>query len=153
MFSKTAEYALRATFFIAQKGSKEVKLSIGEIAKGIGSPQPFTSKILQTLTKNSRIISSVRGPKGGFYLSEKAKKLPISAILEAMDEKKVLLRCVLGLPECSSEKPCPLHKQFLTIKTQLNEMFDTTSIDMVAKDLDKQKLFLSDQKRRTVSKK
>lgn len=153
MFSKTAEYALRATFFIAQKGIKEKKLSIGEIAKGIGSPQPFTAKILQTLTKDNRIISSSRGPRGGFYLTEKAKKLPVSAILQAMNEKKVLLRCVLGLPECSSEKPCPLHEQYLSIKTQLNEMFDTTSIDMVAKDLDKQTFFLSDQKRRMVSKK
>lgn len=155
MFSKTTEYALRATFFIAQKGSKEKKLSIGEITKNIGSPQPFTAKILQILTKNNCIISSSRGPKGGFYLTEKAKKLPISAILEVMDEKKVVSGCVLGMPECSSEKPCPLHDQYSSIKTQLIEMFNTTPIEMVAKNLDKQKFFLpgTKTKRKTVSKK
>ena len=76
MFSKSTEYALRATIFIAQKGSEENKLSIEEISKAIGSPKPFTAKILQLLTKDNRVISSVRGPNGGFYITEKAKKIP-----------------------------------------------------------------------------
>ena len=66
MFSKTAEYALRATIFIAQKGTIEQTLGIDEIAKAIGSPQSFTAKILQMLTKDNKIVSSARGPHGGF---------------------------------------------------------------------------------------
>lgn len=152
MFSKTAEYALRATFFIAQKGSKERKLPISEIAKGIGSPQPFTSKILQTLSKNNRIVSSVRGPNGGFYISEKARRLPVSTILEVMGESEILSKCVLGLPVCSSEKPCPLHAQYLLIKENLNALFDSTTIGSIAQNLDAQKFFLAFDKKKLVSK-
>jgi len=74
MFSKATEYALRATIFIAQKSTEETKLSIDDIAKAIDSPKSFTAKILQQLTKNNLVISSVRGPNGGFFITEKAKK-------------------------------------------------------------------------------
>ena len=88
MFSKAAEYAIRATLYIAQKSSEEKKLGIAEIAKAIDSPKSFTAKILQLLTKNNKIISSSRGPNGGFYLSPQAGKLPVMAILEIMGEDK-----------------------------------------------------------------
>ena len=57
MFSKATEYALRATIYIAQKSSEENKLGIEEIAKAIDSPQSFTAKIMQLLTKNNKIAS------------------------------------------------------------------------------------------------
>lgn len=143
MFSKTAEYALRATFYIAQKGTKENKLPINQIAAAIGSPQPFTAKILQALAKNNSIISSVRGPSGGFFMTAKAKELPVTAILEAMNEKQTLTKCVLGLPQCSSEKPCPMHHKYLDIKAQLLMLFDSTTIGEVANDLELYPYFFS----------
>ena len=71
MFSKTTEYALRATIYIAQKSSEENKLGIDVIAKAIDSPKSFTAKILQSLTKGNKVISSARGPNGGFYITDK----------------------------------------------------------------------------------
>lgn len=142
MFSKTAEYALRATFYIAQKGARDKKLPINEIARVIGSPQPFTAKILQALTKNNTIISSVRGPNGGFFMTEEAKKLPVTAILEAMNEKTTLTKCVLGLPQCSSVKPCPIHHKYLSIKAQLIQLFEKTTIEEVAQNLDRYPFYI-----------
>ena len=69
MFSKATEYALRATIYIAQKSTEEKKLGLEEIARAIDSPQSFTAKILQSLTRE-KIVSSARGPNGGFFLSE-----------------------------------------------------------------------------------
>ena len=77
MFSKTTEYALRATIFLAQKSSVHNKLGIEAIAKAIDSPIPFTAKILQLLAKDGTLVSSTRGPHGGFYMSEEAKPAPI----------------------------------------------------------------------------
>ena len=99
MFSKSTEYALRATIYIAQKSSEENKLGIEEISNAIDSPQSFTAKILQLLTRD-KIVSSVRGPNGGFYISEKAKKLPARSILQAMGEAEVLEKCLLGFKKC-----------------------------------------------------
>ena len=123
MFSKATEYALRATIYIAQKSSAESKLGIDEIAKAIDSPKSFTAKILQQLTRNNKVISSVRGPNGGFFISEKAKKQPVRAVLQAMGESELLERCVLGLNKCSELKPCPMHNQYKDIKQQLIKSF------------------------------
>ena len=136
MFSKSTEYALRATIFIAQKGSEENKLSIDEISKAIGSPKPFTAKILQLLTKDNRIVSSVRGPNGGFYITEKAKKLPSRCILEAMSEDEILEKCVLGLIQCSERMACPMHAEYKLIKQQIIQLFENKTIQLLVEEID-----------------
>jgi Rrf2 family protein len=146
MFSKATEYALRATIYIAKKSSPEQKTGIEEIAMAIGSPQSFTAKILQLLTKDNKIIHSVRGPNGGFYLSEKQKKLPVRSILMAMGEDEVLEKCVLGLKRCSETQPCPLHEQYKSIKQQLIKLFVSKTIRQLADDMKEGEIFISSKK-------
>ena len=135
MFSKSAEYALRATIYIAQKSSEENKLGMSEISKAIGSPQPFTAKIPQLLTKDNKIVSSVRGPNGGFFMTDSSKRLPVRAILDAIGENDVLKKCVLGLAQCSDSKPCPMHSEYKLIKQQLIELFENKTIQVLAKEI------------------
>ena len=135
MFSKSTEYALRATIYIAQKSSSEHKIGIEEISQAIDSPASFTAKIMQALTRNSKVVSSARGPHGGFYLTDKAKKLPVRAILEAMGDGEVLDKCVLGLKQCNEVQPCPMHQQYKPIRKQLKELFVTKSIEELAAEI------------------
>ncbi len=145
MFSKATEYALRATIFIAQKGTEENKIGIGEIAKAIDSPQSFTAKILQALRKDDKIIRSVSGPNGGFFMTEKAKGLPVRAILEAMGENELLDKCVLGLAKCSEAKPCPMHSKYKIIKELLRELFENKTIQQLADDIEKGAVFINNK--------
>ncbi len=137
MFSKATEYALRATIYIAQNSSEERKVGIQAIAEAIDSPQSFTAKILQLLTRDNRIIRSVPGPHGGFYITEKAKKLPARFILKAMGEEEALEKCVLGLNQCSEKSPCPMHSRYKFIKQQLKELFESKTIQDLADELKK----------------
>ncbi|RPE08014.1 Rrf2 family transcriptional regulator [Chitinophaga lutea] len=145
MLSKSAEYALRATIYIALKGSADHKLGIEEIASAIDSPPSFTAKVLQQLTKNNGVISSVRGPNGGFYLTDAARRLPVRAVLEAVGEDGIITKCVLGLKECSESRPCPMHEQYRSIKVQLRQMFEKTTIEQLAADFDKGKLTIGNR--------
>ncbi|MCO6497222.1 MAG: Rrf2 family transcriptional regulator [Chitinophagaceae bacterium] len=142
MFSKTTEYALRATFYIAQASGDGRRISIDEIAGAIGSPRHFTAKVLQVLTKDGRVIRSERGPGGGFFMADDAGEQPVSTVLEAMDEMKVLTGCVLGLPKCSSERPCAMHHKYENIKKELIHLFETTTIGDVSGDTNIEKFFL-----------
>ena len=135
MFTKATEYALRATIFIAQNSSEENKLTLTEISKGIKSPRSFTAKFLQLLTSGNKIVSSMRGPTGGFYMSEKAKRLPARSILEVMKEGGTLDKCVLGLRKCSEASPCPMHAEYKFIKQQLIQLFETKTILILAEEL------------------
>lgn len=142
MFSKATEYALRATIYIARKGSVDNKLSIDEIAKAIDSPPSFTAKVLQLLTKDNKVVSSLRGPGGGFYISDKARQLPAHSILVAMGEDHVLTKCVLGLKQCSETQPCPMHEQYREIKQELIKLFQDKTIGSLAEEMNSQQLFI-----------
>ena len=145
MFSKATEYALRATIFLAQKSSEENKQGIDEISKAIDSPKSFTAKILQLLTKENKVVSSVRGPNGGFFLSEKAKKMPARSILEAMGEEEILEKCVMGLKLCSEKEPCPMHAQYKIIKNQLISLFTTKTIQQLAAEIKEGVVFIKNK--------
>jgi Rrf2 family iron-sulfur cluster assembly transcriptional regulator len=147
MFSKATEYALRATIYIAKKSTEEKKLGIEEISRAIDSPQSFTAKILQALTKDNKVVSSVRGPNGGFFITEKTKKLPVRSILQAMGEDEVLEKCVLGLKMCSEIQPCPMHAQYKSIKQQLIKLFVTKTIQQLAADIKDGEVFINNKKR------
>jgi Rrf2 family iron-sulfur cluster assembly transcriptional regulator len=145
MFSKATEYALRATIYIAKISTEEKKIGIAEIAKAIDSPQSFTAKILQSLAKDNRVVSSVRGPNGGFFLTANAKKLPVRAILKAMGEDEVLEKCVLGLKRCSEVQPCPMHEQYKSIKQQLIKLFTTKSIQQLANEIKEGEVYITNK--------
>jgi len=148
MFSKTTEYALRATIYIAQKSNETKKLSIDDVAKSVDAPQSFTAKILQLLTKDNRVISSVRGPNGGFYITPAARQLSIRAVLEAVEEDQVLTKCVLGLKECSEVQPCPMHAQYKHIKQQLVHLFETKTIQDLADGLISGEAFIKNRRKK-----
>jgi Rrf2 family protein len=144
MFSKACEYALRATLYLAQKSREEKRLSIDEIAAGIDAPRPFTAKILQQLNRGA-VIRSLKGPSGGFYLTEKDRSQPVWHILQAFNEEQRLTNCIMGLHKCNDKKPCPLHNQYKGIKEQLVAMFQQKRISELAEDMEKTKTFIRHQ--------
>ncbi len=146
MLSKSAEYALRAVMLIAQKSTEKKKMSLKEIAKAIGSPQAYTAKILQQLTTGVGIVQSVRGPNGGFYITDEAKMFPISSILNAIGGCEWLNTCILGLSDCSEKRPCPLHSQYKHIKPKLISMFENRTIADLVKETAKEGIVLSSKK-------
>jgi Rrf2 family protein len=111
MFSKSCQYALRAVIYLAERKAQEKNVGVKEIAEALKMPQQFLSKILQQLSKHG-LISSIKGPNGGFYISEANASVTLLDIVECMDGRGALNGCILGLPACSVENPCPLHHHF-----------------------------------------
>lgn len=145
MFSKSTEYALRATIYIAQKSSEQNKLGINAIAAAIDSPLSFTAKIMQLLSRGNRVVSSVRGPNGGFFMTEKAMKLPVRSVLDQMGEDEVLEKCILGLNKCSESKPCPMHAEYRQIKLDMIRLFETKTIEQLAADLKEGEVYIGNK--------
>jgi Rrf2 family protein len=145
MFSKACEYAIRASLYISMKSIDGSKLGIKEIAKEIDSPIHFTAKILQSLSREG-IISSVKGPNGGFYLDPKSKPIALNAIVKAIDGDNILHSCSLGLKECSDKFPCPIHQDIKTYKARLRKIMKEKTVQQLAHDLAKGKTFLKNYK-------
>ncbi|MBS1506360.1 MAG: Rrf2 family transcriptional regulator [Bacteroidetes bacterium] len=145
MFSKACEYAIRASLYISMKSVDGSKLGIKEIAKEIDSPVHFTAKILQSLSREG-IISSVKGPNGGFYLDPRSKPIALNAIVKAIDGDNILHSCSLGLKECSDKFPCPIHNDIKTYKERLRKIMKEKTLQHLANDLSKGKTFLRNYK-------
>ena len=147
MFSKACEYAIRATFYLSIRSIDGSRLGIKEIAKEIDSPVHFTAKILQTLSREG-IISSIKGPNGGFYIETNAKPIPLNAIVKAIDGEDVMNTCSLGLKECSDKFPCPIHHQIKAYKDQVKKVMHEKTVQDLAADLSKGKTFLKITRRK-----
>jgi Rrf2 family iron-sulfur cluster assembly transcriptional regulator len=132
MFSKACEYGIRASIFIAANSAKGIRVGIKDVAKEIDSPEPFTAKIMQILTKNG-IINSAKGVGGGFEVSNNAtKSIKLIQIVDAIDGDSIYKGCGIGLKECSETHPCPVHNDFKKIRELLLEMLTKTTLEELA---------------------
>lgn len=133
MLSGTAEYALRATLYIAQQDEAGGLVRSDQIAEAIGLPRNYLSKILHTLAR-AGILTSTRGPLGGFRLAKDPEELVLSRIIEPFDPLKPGRSCILGRPECSDVNPCPAHDRWKGISEQMDRFFRGTTVGDLLKE-------------------
>lgn len=134
MISKKCKYALRAILFLATEGDADNKKGIREIANSLKMPSAFLGKILQELVPKN-IISSVKGPNGGFYLTDKNLQTPVIKVIETIDGLGYFESCGLGLSECSERHPCPMHEDFKKARDHLREVFERKTALDLAEDI------------------
>jgi Rrf2 family protein len=132
MWSKTTEYAIRALVQVAVSNMGGRRPGFREIAEAIDAPVQFTAKILQTLSKAS-LVKSVRGRGGGFFFDPKAPELKLSGVIRALEGDKYFTGCVVGLPKCDENHPCPLHSEFTRIRTDLVTLAEKETIQELAR--------------------
>ncbi|PNQ72475.1 transcriptional regulator [Hanstruepera neustonica] len=132
MFSKACEYGIKASIFIAISSSEGKRVTPKQIAEEINSPQAFTAKILQALVKHN-VINSVKGAYGGFEIEKNdISKIKLAQIVNAIDGDKIYRGCGLGLEICDENHPCPVHDKFKSVRTDLQNMLESTTLEELA---------------------
>ena len=144
MISKSCKYAIRAAVFIASRANEEIKLGVKEIAAEIEAPAAFTAKILQTLNKY-KIVTSLKGPYGGFYCEKYQLELPVIDIVNAVDGLSVFKECVMGLHQCSDAHPCPMHYKYAETREEMLRTFQEATLGSLAEDLSKGSVHIKNQ--------
>jgi Rrf2 family protein len=142
MLSITCKTGIRAVLFLATRLQSGDKYSIQEIASGVEGNEHTLGKLLQMLVKKG-VISSSKGPTGGFFMTPDQVKAPVLNVVLALDGDELFNACGLGLPHCSASKPCPLHYSYAKVRDQLELIFTTNSIEAISKDISKGAAFLS----------
>lgn len=127
MLSKASKYAISAVLYLTNTASEEHKIGAKQIAKDLDIPAAFLAKTLQELTKKN-IISSVKGPHGGFYLTKENEKNTIYNIIACIDDVDKFNQCYLGQLECDAENPCVVHHLYSPFKKELLKKLKTKTI-------------------------
>lgn len=120
MLSNISKYAILGLSQIVQESIKGDKIKVGEIIERTDIPQAFLSKILQKLAKED-YLSSMKGPNGGFYLTESQMQITILDIITELEGKELFSNCILRFEACNTENPCPMHDLIIVEKTNLNK--------------------------------
>src|SRR5665647_361838 len=137
MLSNSCRYGIRAVIYLASQPLSDGKTGIKKISGDLDLPTPFLAKILQQLAKQ-KILSSAKGPHGGFSLLKDPRKITLLDIVNSIDGKDVFTNCVMhnGSCECveNDKKYCPLHQDYQKTRTDLIKLFSNKTIyDLVKK--------------------
>lgn len=127
IYSKTAQYSLQSLLFIAANHQEGKNLLVRDIASELGLPASFLSKILQTLSRFG-FLTSVKGPRGGFAISEKGANASVAEIIAVIDGPMDFDACLSGFSPCSDENACPFHFTWKRIRAEIQDMVTTRSI-------------------------
>lgn len=121
MLSLTCKTAIKAVIYLAAKYETGEKSGIKEIAEYIDASEHTVGKMLQTLVKE-KVINSLKGPTGGFFINANQINQAVINIIVAIDGIDVFNQCGLGLSKCSATHPCPMHNDYKVIRDQFREM-------------------------------
>ena len=132
LYTKSAEYAIQAMIYLAEKNSTNPTM-VSEIAEAYDIPRQFLAKIAQTLVKH-KLLDAIRGRNGGVKLSRSAKEIYIHQIVYAIDgAPPEHEQCVIGINECSDVAPCPFHHKWKIIREDIREMLMSENLHVLAK--------------------
>ena len=131
MLSFTSDYALRAVLLLAQERTCRA-IPADEIAFRTGAPRNYMAKTLGALAKVG-VVSSTRGPQGGFSLSVPATELTLATVIDCFDEPRPQTRCMLGSTPCDADNPCAAHDGWTAVKIACRTPLLTTTVgDLLA---------------------
>lgn len=134
MLSRASKYAILSALFLAEHSSEDKKISVKEISSSIDVPSPFLAKLFQQLVRGN-IISSTKGPNGGFFLTKKNSKKSVVDIIENIDGLSKLNECFLGLSKCDAVNPCPVHFIVEPFKNSIMGEFRDKTIKEFAQEI------------------
>ncbi len=141
IFSRSTEYALRAIVYLAVHSSPGKRFGVRKIAESLGFPESYLGKILQDLSRQ-HVISSVKGPNGGFFIDQDAMDISLLQIVETIDGLDFFKTCGLGLHECSDDKPCPIHDDYKLYLDGLYKMLSNKTIRDLKEDIKNGNVFI-----------
>ncbi|KAB1159530.1 MULTISPECIES: RrF2 family transcriptional regulator [Tenacibaculum] len=134
MLSNACKYAIRSVLYLAIHNEENSRVGVKKIAEELSVPQPFLAKLLQQLTK-SKLVSSSKGPTGGFYLNELNFKNTVWDIIKSIDGTDKFDQCFMGLSSCDDKNPCPVHFTVAPFKKKLMDDFKDKTIREFTKEI------------------
>lgn len=124
MISQTAEYALRAIVYLAERG--ETRVTSRAIAETTRIPPGYLSKVLQSLAQ-AGVVKGQRGLNGGFSLARPPQEISLYEILEVIDPIRRIRSCPLEL-EAHVERLCPLHTRLDAALAEIERTFRESTV-------------------------
>ncbi len=127
ILSQTARYALRALVYLADEEVDD-PVRVDAIAEDLDVPRNYlSSKILHALAK-SGVLTSMRGPRGGFQLARPAEEVRLVDVVGEFDTLEASTTCLMGQERCADANPCAAHEGWKVVKNRVEEFLRDTTL-------------------------
>ena len=129
--STKGRYAVMAMADIAQN-SNGAPVSLSSIAERQEISQEYLEQLFGKLRKK-QLVSSVRGPNGGYLLAKPAADMSVADIVLAADEPLTVTRCQDGdaVEGCIGGDKCLTHELWAALGRQIYGFLAAVTLDDV----------------------
>lgn len=104
----------------------EGPITLADIAQRQGISLSYLEQLFSRLRKRS-LVSSVRGPGGGYSLGKEAREIFVGEVISAVDENMDTTRCH-GAHNCQNNERCLTHDLWSDLSNQIYNYLNNISL-------------------------
>ena len=106
--------------------------SMSEISLRQGISVKYLDQLLPTLKKGN-LVRSVRGPKGGYFLSRPAEEISVAQVVCLMERQVQLVECASDPDSCDRFEACTVRRVWQEAAQAMLDKLDSISIASLLK--------------------
>lgn len=131
MLSQKARYALRALLHLVEHGAQRT-IQVGEMAEAQRIPRKYLEFIMVDL-KKAGLVTSRRGPGGGYVLARAPTEISFVEIIRAIDGPIALVPCAsenfyARCGDCHDEATCAIRRVLGKVRDSAVAILENTSL-------------------------
>ena len=124
--STRGRYGTRLMLELAKQYGKG-PISMSDISKNQKIPIKYLEQLIIPL-KKAKLITSVRGPKGGHMLAKDPREISLWEILLRLESKFTFVDCLADETCCSSIDTCPIRPVWGKAFDSMKSIFQSTTL-------------------------
>jgi len=131
MLTQKTRYALRALLYLIEEGHGGA-VQLQRIAETQKIPRKYLELIMLDL-KKAGLVTSTRGPRGGYRLTRGPSEISFGEIVRAMEGPIALVSCAsvnfyAPCGDCHDEATCAIRRAFSILRDQSSQLLEGISL-------------------------
>lgn len=118
-------YAVTAMLDLALH-AQDRPITLADISQRQGISLSYLEQLFARLRKQG-LVSSARGPGGGYRLSRNANDIDVAAVISAVDEKVHVTKCE-GRGDCQNGEACLTHELWCDLSDQIYQFLNNITL-------------------------
>lgn len=123
--SKLTDYGTVVLAELARAESRVV--SAADVAGATGLAVPTVSKLLKMLAR-AGLVTSIRGPHGGYRLTREPERITAAAVIDALEGPVSITECSSHGTQCEIESVCRVGTAWQRINLAIRSALDEISL-------------------------
>ena len=135
--STKGRYGLRILIDLATHDSSKPRL-VRDIAESQQISEKYISRLIIDL-RRARLVRSVRGMKGGFFLARSPREITLLEIIETMEGTLSIVDCVMAPEKCALNTNCTARNIWQRLNSGIRELMRGITFEDILAEYNKGK--------------